>query len=998
MYIGSSSHLTGTNETYLAELYQRWRTESDSVSPDWAQFFESIRDGEVEVLLDFKGASWSPRATAVVNRRDYDHRGLSELLDLEAEDSGSVEGLLKRLIQDRNSSTSGGAGNARQAALDTVRAIMLIRAYRTRGHMAARLDPLELVEREEVRELDPESYGFRLDEWDRQIFINYYLGLESATLREILDICRQTYCGTVGIEFVHIADAVEKSWIQEHVESTRNRKAYTDRGRQAILERLTHADLFETFLDKKYRGTKRFGLDGGESLVPLVEQIFKIGGQHGMEEIVIGMAHRGRLNVLANILKKPYQAIFAEFAGTSSAPDWVPGSGDVKYHMGTSADRDFDGKNIHLSLNPNPSHLEAVNTVVLGKVRAKQRQRGDTDRSRVMGLLLHGDAAFIGQGIVAETFLLSQLNGYCTGGTIHIAINNQIGFTTSPAHSRSSPYCSDMAKTVEAPVFHVNGDDPEACVHVARLAAEYRQRFKKDVVIDMWCYRRHGHNEGDEPMFTQPRMYKRIAETPRTRERYANRLVEEGVMTRDAVEKMAGDFESELEAAFKAAAAYKPNKADWLEGRWSGISHASESGKEHRGDTSVEMSLLMEVGEAISQVPSSFNINSKIARQLKAKRAAIESGQGIDWGTAEALAYGTLLCESTSIRLSGEDSQRGTFSHRHSVLIDQETEEEYVPLNHIRTGQAPYEVIDSPLSEFGLLGFEYGFASAEPHALVVWEAQFGDFANGAQVIIDQFIASAETKWLRMCGLVMLLPHGYEGQGPEHSSARLERYLQLSAEDNWQIVNCTDPANFFHALRRQVRRTFRKPLIVMTPKSLLRHKECVSKLEQFGPGSSFHRVLPDSLEGTDSLKPDAKIRRVVICSGKVYFDLLNFRRSKKVDDVYILRLEQLYPFPDDALSEFLSRFPTADVVWCQEESENSGARMWIDRKLCSVLASIEHQGNQEPWFSSRNEGASPATGSAKRHEEEQKYLVEQAFFGKFGRGGKSARKKAGKSTS
>ncbi len=973
-YIGESSQLFGANETYIAELYTKWARDPNSVDPGWADFFETLEPGDFDLEDDHKGPSWTKRKTAVVGL-GTSGKGPS-LSDFLSDHDGKQDVLQQLLAAVQGGGVATDTDRIRQATLDSIRALMLIRAYRMRGHVAATLDPLGLEKREDHPELDPATYGFEDSDYDRPIFINYYLGLESATLREIIKICRQTYCGNIGVEFLHIQDAEEKSWIQEKIESSRNRKDFTDRGRITILERLTHADMFETYLDTKYRGTKRFGLDGGESLVPMMEQIFKRGVQLGLEEVVLGMAHRGRLNVLANIMKKPYTQIFAEFEGLASNPSSVQGSGDVKYHLGTSADREFEGKTVHLSLTANPSHLECVNTVVLGKVRAKQHQRADTQREKVMGLLLHGDAAFIGQGVVAETLLLSQLDGYETGGTIHIIINNQIGFTTAPSKSRSSPYCSDMAKMIDAPVFHVNGDDPEACVHIARLAMEYRQKFKKDIVIDLWCYRRHGHNEGDEPMFTQPLMYKKIKNHPRTREIYANRLQELGVIDREQSEAVREDIKRILDESFEAAKSFKPNKADWLEGKWSGLAMAEEGAR--RGHTSVDMDLLREVGYAISAQPQNFTLNPKIERQLEAKRAMIETGEGIDWGTAEALAFGTLLCESTTIRLSGEDCERGTFSQRHAVLIDQNTENRHIPLNNIRMGQAPFEVIDSPLSEFGLLGFEYGYASAEPHSLVLWEAQFGDFANGAQVIIDQFIASGESKWLRMCGLVMLLPHGYEGQGPEHSSARLERYLQSSAEDNWQVCNITQPANYFHALRRQVRRNFRKPLIQMTPKSLLRHKACVSRLEEFGPGTSFHRVLWDNAQITGSLAADEDIRRVVLCSGKVYFDLEAERDARGLKDVYIMRVEQLYPFPFHAVTVELARFPNAEVVWCQEEPENNGAWFFLDRRIEKVLEEINHKPNIRPRYIGREAAASPATGSAKRHAVEQKALVDEAL--------------------
>jgi 2-oxoglutarate dehydrogenase E1 component len=772
---------------------------------------------------------------------------------------------------------------------------------------------------------------------------------------------------------MHIQELEQRRWIQRRIEVPRNQTDFTKEGKRAILDRLTVAEGFERFLDKRYTGTKRFGLEGGESLIPALEQVVKRGGQLGVKELVIGMPHRGRLNVLTNMMGKPFAALFSEFQGNAANPDDVQGSGDVKYHLGTSTDREFDGNRMHLSLTANPSHLEVVNPVVLGKVRAKQRQLGDGNRVEVVGLLMHGDAAFAGQGLVSETLELSEIKGYRTGGTIHFIVNNQIGFTTSPAAARSGPYPSDLAKSIQAPIFHVNGDDPEAVVHVARIATEYRLQFKKDVVVDMFCYRRHGHNEGDEPAFTQPLMYKAIADHPTTREIYAARLAEEGLVSAAEADKMASDFQAHLDSQFDAAKGYRPNKADWLEGAWTGLAIAS--GDDRRGETSVPMALLAEVGAAITRIPDGFNLNRKIARQLEQKREALAAGAGIDWATAEALAFGTLLAEGTFVRLSGQDTGRGTFSQRHAVLVDQENETKYIPLQHVRDGQAPFEVLDSPLSEAAVLGFEYGYSLAEPRALILWEAQFGDFANGAQVVIDQFISSGEAKWLRMSGLTLLLPHGYEGQGPDHSSARLERFLQMSGEDNWQVCNLTTAANYFHALRRQVHRNFRKPLILMTPKSLLRSPEVASRLDAMGPGTSFHRIIDE----IDPLAPDDRIRRVVLCSGKVYFDLLHARRERKLDDVAILRVEQLYPFPVKTLGAALARYKNADLTWCQEEPQNMGAWNFVDRRIEGVAAKLDIKGKRAA-YAGRPEMAATATGLLKRHNAEQARLVEQALNG------------------
>jgi 2-oxoglutarate dehydrogenase E1 component len=962
MSMEENSFLFGANETYIAELYARYTKDPSLVDAGWAEFFDEIGEEGHAVLADLTGPSWAPRGTKVIGGGNGAAPSMSDATAGGAQPAPAPQ-------------AAAAPEQIRQATSDSIRALMVIRNYRVRGHLHCKLDPLGLVKPIPHSELDPETYGFTERDLDRPIFLNYVLGLESASMRQIVKILEETYCGTIGVEYMHIQEADEKAWIQERIESVRNASSFTDLGKRTILQRLTEAECFEKYLDRKHTGSKRFGLDGGESVVPAMEQILKRGAQLGVEEVLIGMPHRGRLNILANILNKPYKAIFSEFAGNASSPEGIAGSGDVKYHLGTSSYREFDNKSIHLSLAPNPSHLEAVNTVVLGKVRAKQRQRGDVNREKVSAILLHGDAAFPGQGVVPETFDLSQLHGYQTGGTIHFIVNNQIGFTTSPSYSRSSPYCSDVAKMVAAPIFHVNGDDPEACVHVARIATEYRQRFKKDVVIDLWCYRRHGHNESDEPMFTQPRMYKKIAQQLTTRQLYADRLEADGLLEPGEGDRIVSDFVARLDEEFEASAAYKPNKANWLEGRWEGLQAAS--GEARRGETAVPTNVLQEVGHAISESPQNMNINRKIVRQLDAKRKMFESGEGIDWATGEALALGTLLVESTQVRLSGEDCRRGTFSQRHAVLIDQDTEETYIPVNHIRFGQAPFEVIDSPLSEFGVLGFEYGYSSAEPHALVIWEAQFGDFANGAQVIIDQFISSGETKWLRMNGLVMLLPHGYEGQGPEHSSARLERYLQLCGEDNMQVCNITSPANYFHVLRRQVHRDFRKPLIIMTPKSLLRHKRCVSRLDEFATGTTFHRVLWDDAQLTNEVDVDDKIRRVVMCTGKVYFDLYEEREKRGVKDVYIMRLEQLYPFPRKALREELARFKKAEVVWCQEEPENMGAWTFVDRKIEAIMRELDMD-HHRPRYVGRAEAAAPATGLMSRHLREQAALVDESL--------------------
>ena len=870
-----------------------------------------------------------------------------------------------------------------QAARDSIRALMLIRAYRIRGHFHAKLDPLELEQKKPEEELDPRTYGFSEADYDRPIFLDKVLGLEFATLREIVGILRRTYCQTIGLEFMHISSATQKAWLQERIEGKDKEISFTREGKRAILNKLVEAEGFEKFCDLKFTGTKRFGLDGAEAMIPALEQIIKRGGALGVKEIVLGMAHRGRLNVLAQVMAKPHRVIFHEFKGGSATPEEIEGSGDVKYHLGASSDREFDNNQVHLSLTANPSHLEIVNPVVLGKVRAKQDQHGDPPEERisVMPLLIHGDAAFAGQGVVAECFGLSDLKGYRTGGSVHFIVNNQIGFTTYPRYSRSSPYPSDVAKMIEAPIFHVNGDDPEAVVYAAKVLTEFRQKFHKPVVIDMFCYRRFGHNEGDEPGFTQPLMYKKIRSHPTTLEIYSKKLISEGVVTEGEVEKMRADWRARLEAEFEAGQGYKANKADWLDGRWAGMKAAVEADDPRRGNTGVALERLREIGRKITAVPDGFHVHRTIQRFLDNRRQAIESGQGIDWATGEALAFSTLLLDGHPVRLSGQDTERGTFSQRHSVLFDQETEERHTPFNHLDEKQARFEVLNSMLSEEAVLGFDYGYSTAEPNALTLWEAQFGDFANGAQVIFDQFISSGERKWLRLSGLVCLLPHGYEGQGPEHSSARLERFLQMCAEDNMQVANCTTPANYFHILRRQLKREIRKPLILMTPKSLLRHKRATSRLDELGPDTSFHRLLWDDAQMMPDEKiklvPDAQIRRVVLCSGKVYYDLYEEREKRDINDIYLLRIEQLYPFPTKALVAELSRFKQAEIVWCQEEPRNMGAWFFVDVFLQWVLNQIGHK-HRSVRYAGRPASAATAVGVMSKHAAQLKQLLNEAL--------------------
>ncbi|HZF45570.1 MAG TPA: 2-oxoglutarate dehydrogenase E1 component [Sphingomonadaceae bacterium] len=860
-----------------------------------------------------------------------------------------------------------------QAAADSIRAMMLVRTYRVRGHLAADLDPLGLHQRELPADLTPEYHGFSGDALDRPVYMGGNLGREWATVREVVEILRANYCGKVGLEYMHITDLEERRFLQSRMEGSGKEIEFTDIGKKAILAAVIRGEEYEKFLGKKYVGTKRFGLDGGESMIPALEAVIKYGGAMGVREIVYGMAHRGRLNVLANVMAKPYRVIFHEFSGGSANPDDVGGSGDVKYHLGTSTDREFDGIKVHMSLVPNPSHLETVDPVVLGKVRAQQAFREDLDKhEQVLPVLIHGDAAFAGQGIVWECFGLSGVRGYDTGGCIHFVINNQIGFTTSPKFARNSPYPSDVAKGVQAPILHVNGDDPEAVTFACKLAVEYRQTFKRDIVIDMWCYRRFGHNEGDEPSFTQPLMYAKIRQHPRVSEIYAQRLIEQGVIDKNWAGETAAHFIAVLDQEFDAGKGYKANEADWFGGRWSGLNKPADPETARRNiNTAIEPKLFESLGRTLSTVPADLEIHKTLARVIDAKREMFESGKGFDWATAEALAFGSLIMEGFGVRLSGQDSSRGTFSQRHATWIDQRDERKYIPLCELPHGK--FEVYDSPLSEYGVLGFEYGFASADPKTLVLWEAQFGDFANGAQIVIDQYIAASEAKWLRANGLVLLLPHGYEGQGPEHSSARLERFLQLCAGDNLQVCNITVPANYFHVLRRQMLRPFRKPLIIMSPKSLLRHPMAKSQASEFTGEGHFMRIVSD----TKAIE-DKKVRRLVLCSGKVAYDLIEARDKEGLEDVSIVRIEQLYPFPGEPLASRLSRMSNLEeVVWCQEEPRNNGAWFFVESQIEAALGSAGKQG-MRACYAGRDPAASPATGLASKHKEQQEALVAAAL--------------------
>ncbi len=949
-----TSFLAGNNSEFINEFYADYISDPNSLPKSWREFFDGLSDDEKLVYEDLKGPSWSPK-------KKLKQRIIKSINK-------------KNIAQDESADLN--ISSVKQATKDSVRAIMLIRAYRIRGHLTANLDPLSIQKKEEHLELKPESYGFKKEDFKRKIFLDGVLGLQYADLKQILEILKKTYCSNIGYEFMHMGDPDEKAWIRDRIEGPEKNITFTKNGKKAILNKILQAEGFEKYLHVKFVGTKRFGLDGSESLIPALEQIIKRGGNLGAKEIKIGMPHRGRLNVLANVMGKPFKAIFSEFFGKSvnSSKDF---EGDVKYHLGASSNREFDGNSVHISLTDNPSHLEAVNPVVLGQVRAKQFFHGDKQRKKVIPVLMHGDAAFAGQGIVAECFAMSGLPGHNTGGTIHIIVNNQIGFTTAPRFARSSPYPSDVAKLAQAPIFHVNGDDPEAVVHCAKIATEYRQKFNRDVVIDMVCYRRFGHNEGDEPSFTQPIMYKKIKSHPTTLSIYGKKLSEEGLSSDEELHKAKNDFKIFLEKELDSSKNYK-SELKWFDGAWSRFKPGL--GKDKRGVSGVERKKLTEIGKKISSIPENFNVHKTLKKIFEIRMKAIIGGKAIDWSTAESLAFGTLLTEGFSVRLSGQDSGRGTFSQRHAVLRNQENHQRYVPLNNISSKQKNFEIIDTLLSEFAVLGFEFGYSLSEPETLVLWEAQFGDFANGAQIVIDQFISSGESKWGRASGLVLLLPHGYEGQGPEHSSARLERFLQLCAGENIQVVNCTTPSNYFHVLRRQMHREFRKPLVIMTPKSLLRHKKCVSNISEFSKKSTFHRVLEDDayykINNLLQLKKrDEQIKKVVMCSGKIYYDLIEAREKYKNNSVTFIRLEQLYPFPAKTLANILKRYSKAKFIWCQEEPKNMGAWNTVRNYIDRTLEMIDY-GDKSVKYVGRKAASSTATGNYNKHLAQQKEILEK----------------------
>jgi len=957
-----TSFLSKSNSAFIEQMYLKFINKDSNLPESWRNYFLDIGEEIDLVAKEINGPTWS-REKKKIDLDEIQKNIDNEEQKLSVEKQNNYIDKTDFIKENR----------------DSIRAVSLIRSYRQRGHLISKVDPLEIRESEYLDELHPSSYGFNKADYQKRIYLDGITNKKYSNISEILSFLKKTYCGSIGYEYMHISNPTERKWIRDRVEKDENALQFTKNGKNAILNKLIQAEGFEKFLNTKFVGTKRFGLDGAESLIPALEQIIKIGGQCKIKEVKIGMSHRGRLNVLANVLQKSYKRIFNEFAGEISN-DGKDAAGDVKYHLGASSDREFDGNSVHVSLTDNPSHLEAVNPVVLGQTRAKQFFHKDKERNKVIPILIHGDAAFAGQGIVAECFAMSGLPGHNTGGTIHIIVNNQIGFTTSPRFARSSPHPSDVAKMVDAPIIHANGDNPEAVVYATRIATEFRLKFNRDVVIDLVCYRRFGHNEGDEPSFTQPLMYKKIRSHPSTVNIYGEKLINDNLILKEELNSQIKKFKDLLGQQFKTAKDYKP-KIEWFEGTWS--RYKPEKGKDKRGATGAELNILSNISKKINIVPSEYNIHKTIGKILDNRKQTVEQGFGIDWATAEALAFGSLLEEGYPVRLVGQDSGRGTFSQRHSVLRNQVDNSRYIPLNNISKNQKNFEVVDSFLSELAVLGFEYGYSLVAPNTLTIWEAQFGDFANGAQIIIDQFISSGERKWKRASGLVMLLPHGYEGQGPEHSSARLERFLQLCANDNLQVMNCTTPANYFHALRRQLLRDFRKPLIMMAPKSLLRNKYCTSELKDFSKENSFHRVMWDhsmdpETKGFIKLKSNSDIKKVILCSGKVYFDLLSAREKLKKDDVILFRIEQLYPFPVKSLVKELKPFAkNANFYWCQEEPKNMGAWLLVRDYIRWTLDTIKAK-NSEISYIGRNPDASIATGYAKRHLSEQQEIINKVF--------------------
>ncbi|MCE0494554.1 2-oxoglutarate dehydrogenase E1 component [Vibrio salinus] len=922
-----SSHLAGANATYVEELYELYLSDPDSVSEEWRRVFDEL-----------------PASNSVVAEQPHSR----------------VRDYFRRLAQETkhyNAQVSDPDVDAKQ-----VKVLQLINAYRFRGHEAARLDPLGLWQRSPVAELNPSFHNLTDDDMQETFNVgSFAIGQETMKLKDIYESLNKIYCGSIGAEYMHMTDTEQKRWIQQRLESVVGQPSFSKLEKITFLEELTAAEGLERYLGAKFPGAKRFSLEGGDALIPMMKELIRHAGNQGMKEIVIGMAHRGRLNMLVNVLGKRPQDLFDEFAGKH---DETWGTGDVKYHQGFSADFETENGPIHLALAFNPSHLEIVNPVVMGSVRARQDRLGDRHGQRVLPISIHGDSAIAGQGVVAETFNMSQARGFKVGGTVRVVINNQVGFTTSnPRDTRSTMYCTDIAKMVQAPIFHVNADDPEAVAFVTRVALDYRNTFEKDVVIELVCYRRHGHNEADEPNATQPLMYQKIKKHPTPRKIYADTLIDRDDCDIELATQLINEYRDALDHGEVVVKEWRPmamSTVDWspyLSREW-----------DESWDCTIDRQHLYELGVQVCQYPESHKLQSRVEKIYKDRMLMINGEKPVDWGMAETLAYATLVDRGSRIRISGQDSGRGTFFHRHSVLHNQNDASVYVPLKNVHPSQGPFQVIDSVLSEEAVLAFEYGYATAEPEGLTIWEGQFGDFANGAQVVIDQFISSGEQKWKRLCGITMLLPHGYEGQGPEHSSARLERYLQLCAEQNIQVVVPSTPAQVYHMLRRQVVRPMRRPLIVMSPKSLLRHPQCVSSLDDLVDGT----FLP-AIGEVDDIDPKS-VKRVVFCAGKVYYDLLEKRRSNEQDDVVIVRIEQLYPFPLEHVREVIASYTNVeDYVWCQEEPQNQGA--WYSSQH-NFRAAIPDGAILK--YAGRPASASPAVGYMSVHMKQQKALVEDAL--------------------
>ena len=945
--LAKTSPFFSANVVFINELYQKFSQNPASVDASWAEFFTANGEEIKSILSDYKGPSWASRKMQVVGSEDFDISSVAKKEGPKVNPK-DVKTVSASPSKDLN-----------------IRAANLILAYKRFGHLAANLDPLGLTPARIVPQINPQNHGIEAADLDKEVELNGIIGLQKAKISKVIEYLNFIYSGSVGSEFEYIQDQEQKDWLAAETESTLLSEISKDE-KVKILKEIIRTEGFEQFLHKRFPGAKRFSVEGGDAAMNSVEKMIAVAAKNGVKKIVIGMAHRGRLNTLTGVMGKPYHRMISEFQGTPGIPEGVTKSGDVKYHMGYANTREIDGNKIDISLAFNPSHLEAVNTVVAGRIRAKQDLYKDQDRTQAMALLIHGDAAFAGQGSVAESLMMNGVAGYDTGGVMHLIINNQIGFTANPTDSRSTIYSSDLAKAIDAPIFHVNGDDVEAVVKVSDIVTRFRQKFKKDAIVDLVCYRRYGHNEGDEPLYTQPIMYTKIKDHPSLEKIYSKKLISENVVSESDYQKISSNFDAFLSAEFDKAATYKPTEADWLKADWSKI----KDGDISVAKTAVTEKNLQELIKKTTSIPADFNANPKILRQLEARKHAVEAGKDIDWGCGEALAFSSLLNEGFPVRITGQDSGRGTFSHRHSILHDAITAKKYSIFSTL-SDKAKYEVHDSVLSEYAVLGFEYGYSLSMPYGLTIWEAQFGDFANGAQIIFDQFIASSEVKWLRKSNLTMLLPHGYEGQGPEHSSARLERCLQACADENMRVCNITNPANFFHALRRQVHSKDRKPLIVMSPKSLLRHKSAVSNLSEFTSGS-----FKPLIEETAKLAAD-KVRKVVLCTGKVYYDLLEAREAKKINDIALVRLEQLYPFPKAELAAELKKYKNAEVIWCQEEPRNMGAWKFVEELIEETLIEIKQKVSR-PKYAGRIASASPATGYGSYHAKEQKNLVDEAL--------------------